>query len=300
MEHSSNRPEDFPLNVFSVTPYTPSTADIQVSDDDKAGATLLFSGIFLGLVGITFTVMGWIKYQGVSHFEWTQLLGPILLSVGVTFVLIAVCKFKMLSCQLCTESEERVLDSDPTSGGQSFVFTGINQPITFHGATVVQYIPPPYGSQEPLGMNAAFLQPMINACGLVPASGAAATIPSPPQYYTIYPQDNAAFVENEGYPPFVGVGNDRYAGSRDLCSFVQRHNEYRWLGLDLQAGDGDRKCRCRLPPRVGATDLRKCNCVLCCFRPSSDPDQLEGTQMEEEDCVRFSPPPYEEIYALPR
>ncbi|XP_038177185.1 transmembrane protein 174 [Arvicola amphibius] len=244
MEHSSNRPEDFPLNVFSVTPYTPSTADIQVSDDDKAGATLLFSGIFLGLVGITFTVMGWIKYQGVSHFEWTQLLGPILLSVGVTFILIAVCKFKMLSCQLCTESEERVLDSDPTSGGQSFVFTGINQPITFHGATVVQYIPPPYGSQEPLGMNAAaYLQPMINPCGLVPSSGAAATIPSPPQYYTIYPQDNAAFVENEGYPPFVGAGNDR---------------------------------------------------------PSSDPDRLEGTQMEEEDCVRFSPPPYEEIYALPR
>ncbi|XP_028727574.1 transmembrane protein 174 [Peromyscus leucopus] len=241
MEHSNNRPEDFPLNVFSVTPYTPSTADIQVSDDDKAGATLLFSGIFLGLVGITFTVMGWIKYQGVSHFEWTQLLGPILLSVGVTFILIAVCKFKMLSCQGCTEGEERGLDSDQTSGGQSFVFTGINQPITFHGATVVQYIPPPYGAQEPLGMNAAYLQPMMNPCGLglVPSSGAVAATPSPPQYYTIYPQDNAAFVENEGYPPFVGVRNDR---------------------------------------------------------PSSDANQPEGMQMEEEDSVRFSPPPYEEIY----
>lgn len=243
MEQSSNRPEDFPLNVFSVTPYTPSTADIQVSDDDKAGATLLFSGIFLGLVGITFTVMGWIKYQGVSHFEWTQLLGPILLSVGVTFILISVCKFKMLSCQLCTDNEERVLDSDQTSGGQSFVFTGINQPITFHGATVVQYIPPPYGSQEPLGMNATYLQPMMNPCGLVPSSGAVAATPSPPQYYTIYPQDNAAFVESEGFSPFVGAGHDR---------------------------------------------------------PSSDADQLEGTQMGEEERVCFSPPPYEEIYALPR
>ncbi|XP_036062755.1 transmembrane protein 174 [Onychomys torridus] len=245
MEHGSDRPEDFPLNVFSVTPYTPSTADIQVSDDDKAGATLLFSGIFLGLVGITFTVMGWIKYQGVSHFEWTQLLGPILLSVGVTFILIAVCKFKMLSCQWCTEGEERVLDSNQTSGAQSFFFNGISQPITFHGATVVQYIPPPYGSQEPLGMNAAYLQPMMSPCGLglVPSSGAVAATPNPPQYYTIYPQDNAAFVENEGYSPFVGVGNDR---------------------------------------------------------PSSDADQPEGMQTEEEASVRVSPPPYEEIYALPR
>ncbi|XP_004643552.1 transmembrane protein 174 [Octodon degus] len=209
MESSTSHPDDFPLNVFSLTPYTPSTADIQVSDDDKAGATLLFSGIFLGLVGITFTVMGWIKYQGVSHFEWTQLLGPILLSVGVTFILISVCKFKMLSCQLCKESEERVLDSEQTSGGQSFVFTGINQPITFHGATVVQYIPPPYGSQEPMGVNAAYLQSMANPCGLLPFPGAVGAVPSPPQYCTICPQDNAEFVEGEDYSSVMHSGNGR-------------------------------------------------------------------------------------------
>ncbi|XP_007941527.1 transmembrane protein 174 [Orycteropus afer afer] len=243
MQQGSNHVEDFPLNVFSVTPYTPSTADIQVSDDDKAGATLLFSGIFLGLVGITFTVMGWIKYQGVSHFEWTQLLGPILLSVGVTFVLIAVCKFKMLSCQLCKESEERVLDSEQTAGGQSFVFTGINQPITFHGATVVQYIPPPSGSQEPIGMNTTYLQPVVNPCGLLPPGGAAAAMPSPPQYYTIYPQDNTAFVADEHCSSFVGGGNDR---------------------------------------------------------SSAYLDQLEETQLEDEDYACFSPPPYEEIYSVPR
>ncbi|XP_069887438.1 transmembrane protein 174 [Dipodomys merriami] len=243
MEHGSSRLEDFPLNVFSVTPYTPSTADIQVSDDDKAGATLLFSGIFLGLVGITFTVMGWIKYQGVTHFEWTQLLGPILLSVGVTFILIAVCKFKMLSCQLCKESEDRVLDSEQASGGQSFVFTGINQPITFHGATVVQYIPPPYGSQEPMGVSTTYLQPMVNPCGLLAPGGAAATTPSPPQYYTIYPQDNTVFVQDEDCPPFTEGRDDR--------------------------------------PRPGAA-------------------RLEEAQLEEEDRARFSPPPYEEIYALPR
>ncbi|KAM5264482.1 transmembrane protein 174 [Ctenodactylus gundi] len=244
MEHSRHRLEDFPLNVFSLTPYTPSTADIQVSDDDKAGATLLFSGIFLGLVGITFTVMGWIKYQGVSHFEWTQLLGPILLSVGVTFVLIAVCKFKMLSCQFCKESgEERAPDPDQVAGGQSFVFTGINQPITFHGATVVQYIPPPYGSQEPMGMSPAYLQSVVSPCGLLASGGAATPMPSPPQYYTIYPQDNAVFVEDEDYPSLVDGGNERLSSAVD------------WLG---------------------------------------------ETPLEGEDRACFSPPPYEEIYTLPR
>ncbi|KAK2488573.1 hypothetical protein MC885_013593 [Smutsia gigantea] len=243
MERGGSHLEDFPLNVFSVTPYTPSTADIQVSDDDKAGATLLFSGIFLGLVGITFTVMGWIKYQGVSHFEWTQLLGPILLSVGVTFILIAVCKFKMLSCQLCKEGEERVLDSEQTAGGQSFVFTGINQPITFHGATVVQYIPPPYGSQEPAGMSTAYLQPVVSACGLMPPRGVVTAARSPPRYYTIYPPENAAFVNDRDYAPFVDGGNDR---------------------------------------------------------SSPDADRLQETPSGNEDSACFSPPPYEEIYSLPR
>ncbi|XP_051836429.1 transmembrane protein 174 [Antechinus flavipes] len=204
MQQNSNRMEDFPLNVFSVTPYTPSAADIQVSDDDKAGATLLFSGIFLGLVGITFTVMGWIKYQGVSHFEWTQLLGPILLSVGVTFILIAVCKFKMLSCQSCKESEERALDTDQTMSGQSFVFTGINQPITFHGATVVQYIPP-YASQDTVGVNATYLPPVVNPFGVANSGGPIVPVPSPPQYCTIYPHDNAAFIDDELYPTYMDM-----------------------------------------------------------------------------------------------
>ncbi|XP_016069915.1 PREDICTED: transmembrane protein 174 [Miniopterus natalensis] len=225
MERGSRPLEDFPLNVFSVTPYTPSTADIQVSDDDKAGATLLFSGVFLGLVGTTFTVMGWIKYQGVSHFEWTQLLGPILLSVGVTFILIAVCKFQMLSCQLCKEREERVLDSEPTAGGQSFVFTGINQPITFHGATVVQYIPPPYGSQEPTGVNPTYLQPGVNPCCLSPPGVVAAVPPSPPQYYTIYPSENPAFVDDQDRPSFMDGGRDRSSPGAEQLEETQRGGE---------------------------------------------------------------------------
>nr|KAF6356238.1 transmembrane protein 174 [Myotis myotis] len=170
MEQGSRPLEDFPVNVFSVTPYTPSTADIQVSDDDKAGATLLFSGVFLGLVGITF-------------------------------------------------------------------------PITFHGATVVQYIPPPYGSQEPIGVNTAYLQPVVNPCCLTPPGVVAAATPSPPQYCTIYPSENSAFVDDQDYPAFADGGDDR---------------------------------------------------------SSPDAELLEETQRGGEDSAGFSPPPYEEIFSLPR
>ncbi|XP_076994784.1 transmembrane protein 174 [Tamandua tetradactyla] len=227
MQHGP-RLEDFPLNVFSVTPYTPSTADIQVSDDDKAGATLLFSGIFLGLVGITFTIIGWVRYQGVSHFEWTQLLGPILLSVGVTFILIAVCKFKMPSCQVCSEGEERPPESEQTAGGQSFVFTGINQPITFHGATVVQYMPPPPGAPETLGVSTIHLQPATSPCSLLCSGGAVAATPSPPQYSTIYPWENAASAAGKG----DGASEDRSSLGADQ--------------LEGQLEDGD--CACFSPP----------------------------------------------------
>ncbi|XP_006263896.1 transmembrane protein 174 [Alligator mississippiensis] len=203
MEQNSNNVEDFSLNVFSVTPYQPSRSDALVSDDDKAGATVFFSGVFLGLVGITFTVMGWIRYEGITHLEWTQLLGPILLSVSVTFILIAVCKFKMLTCKLCKESDESASDMDQIPSRQSFVFTGINQPITFHGATVVQYIPPPYSAQEGTTMNPAHLHPVLG-CRSVSSSGES-TIPtsSPPQYYTVYPLENPAFTEDENYPAYL-------------------------------------------------------------------------------------------------
>ncbi|NWY46053.1 TM174 protein, partial [Sylvia atricapilla] len=202
MEQNNNNVEDFSLNVFSVTPCQPNRSDAVVSDGDKAGTTLLFSGVFLGLVGITFTVMGWIKYDGITHLEWTQLLGPILLSVGVTFILIAVCKFNMLTCKPCKEREENVSEPDQTASGQSFVFTGINQPITFHGATVVQYIPPPYPSQDSAAVGAGCLHPVLGFCsaaapGTPPVLAAASHHCCP-----AYALDNLAFTGDDSYAPY--------------------------------------------------------------------------------------------------
>uniref|UniRef100_A0A8C2F2P5 Transmembrane protein 174 n=1 Tax=Cyprinus carpio TaxID=7962 RepID=A0A8C2F2P5_CYPCA len=86
-------PSNIPVNVFSLMPVQePSSPDNQVSDGDKAGATLLLSGVFLGLVGMTFTAMGWTNYNVSHNYEWTQLLWPSLLSVGGTFMLISICK----------------------------------------------------------------------------------------------------------------------------------------------------------------------------------------------------------------
>ncbi|KAK2538880.1 Tmem174 [Columba guinea] len=202
MEQNNNNVEDFSLNVFSVTPYQQNRSDILVSDGDKAGATLLFSGVFLGLVGITFTVMGWIKYDGITHLEWTQLLGPILLSVGVTFILIAVCKFNMLTCKTCKEGDENVSDLDQAASGQSFVFTGINQPITFHGATVVQYIPPPYPAQEGIAVGSGYLHPVFSCCGAVSSSTSPIPSPGSPHFCPAYPLDNLAFTGDENYASY--------------------------------------------------------------------------------------------------
>ncbi|KAG9281966.1 transmembrane protein 174 [Astyanax mexicanus] len=184
-------PDDFAMNVVSVVPaQPPGHPEGQVSDGDKAGAALLFSGIFLSLVGMTFTAMGWINYEISNNFEWTQLLGPILLSVGGTFVIISICKFRMFSCQNCKiQTDEGMPEVDlPPLSGPSFVFSGVNQPITFHRATVVQYIPPPYTS------SAMPSRGMGSMAGLQPShQPLAVTVSTPPHYYSIYPMENAAF-----------------------------------------------------------------------------------------------------------
>ncbi|KAL0193264.1 hypothetical protein M9458_011560, partial [Cirrhinus mrigala] len=131
ISNGNQSPSDVPVNVVSLMhSQAPSASGSQVSDRDKAGATLLFSGVFLGLVGMTLTTMG-------HSYEWTQLLGPILLSVGGTFVLISICNCKL-------NNGERTPETDPLPP-----LSGPSQPITFHRATVVQYIPPPYTSVVP-------------------------------------------------------------------------------------------------------------------------------------------------------
>ncbi|XP_072372219.1 transmembrane protein 174 isoform X2 [Scyliorhinus torazame] len=250
MEQRSSNVDDFPVNVFSVTPCQPGAPGVQVSDGDKAGATLLFSGVFLVLVGITFTIMGWIKYYGTTYLEWTQLLGPILLSVGVTFVLIAVCKFRMLTCKTCKQINESTLETEQTPCGQSFVFTGINQPITFHGATVVQYIPPPYASpaQDGIAMNTTCLPSLNNSQCTNPPNGATGTTPCPPQYYTIYPLDSTTFTGDENCPPYQGPENEIIRIRRPIICKSARKWEKALLtiGSRLQLRRGPCSSRVRL------------------------------------------------------
>ncbi|XP_056312934.1 transmembrane protein 174 [Danio aesculapii] len=204
---NSSSPSDVPVNVVSLVPSeTLSSSDSQVSDGDKAGATLLFSGVLLGMVGMTFTAMGWAKNNGSNGYEWTQLLGPILLSVGGTFVLISICKFRMLSCLSCKQIEEErtpEVDTLPPLSGPSFVFTRLSQPITFHRGTVVQYIPPPYASVEP--------DPGLGHVNGLPSSHQplAVTMSGPPQYYSVFPMDNAGFISGEHNNPTVEQRENR-------------------------------------------------------------------------------------------
>lgn len=208
ISNGNQSPSDVPVNVVSLMhSQAPSASGSQVSDRDKAGATLLFSGVFLGLVGMTFTTMGWTYYNDSHSYEWTQLLGPILLSVGGTFVLISICKFQMLSCLSCEQnSGERTPESEPLPplSGPSFVFTRLSQPITFHRATVVQYIPPPYTSVVPDQNLGPINGPVKSHQPLeVPVS-------TPPQYYSVYPMENPGF----------------NSGEHDNATAEQRENRY--------------------------------------------------------------------------
>lgn len=71
------------------------------------------------------------------------------------------------------------------------VFTRLNQPITFHRSTVVQYIPPPHTSvvlDQSLCPGSSLLsshQPL------------AVTVNTPPHYYSMYPMENTGFNSGE-------------------------------------------------------------------------------------------------------
>lgn len=158
-------------------------------DGEKTAATLLFFGVFLALVGIIFTTMGWHHYLANPTFEWTQLLGPILISVGGTFMLTSVCKFRFISC--CRQIDEEVLvipAMEQTSMGHSYTLSTISQPIMLQGCTKMLHIPPVYNFRTQEVRQTIEFQP----AGSV--NGVHAAIPPP-----VYCVDSAAFIAEEAH-----------------------------------------------------------------------------------------------------
>ncbi|XP_042251010.1 transmembrane protein 174 isoform X2 [Thunnus maccoyii] len=153
-------------------------------DGEKTGATLLFSGVFLALMGVIFTTMGWQQYQVNLSFEWPQLLGPILISVGGTFVFTSVCKFGIVSCCRCRQWDEEVLVM-PVMEQTSFTLRGTNQPIVLRGGTTMLCIPPPYNFITQEVSQANEFQPGSSVSAALPPLNAACCA------------DNAAFTAEE-------------------------------------------------------------------------------------------------------
>ncbi|KAK5901220.1 hypothetical protein CgunFtcFv8_026115 [Champsocephalus gunnari] len=110
----------------------------------KSGVFLLFSGVSLGLAGATLTTMGRYHYPENSNFGWTQFLGPILISIGGTVMLISFYRFGVVSCGTCRQLGEGAPAMDQISIGPSIIFSGINPPIMLHNATAMFHLPPPY------------------------------------------------------------------------------------------------------------------------------------------------------------
>lgn len=137
---------------------------------EKTGAFLLFSGLFLLLAGVLFTNMGWQRYQVASVLQWSQLLGPILIAIGGTFMLTSVCRLTFNSLLPCVRSagEAPRPAMDQTPGGHSLTLSGVNQQVMLCGGTAVLSIPPPYSFVNQEACPARELQPatyVSGACG---------------------------------------------------------------------------------------------------------------------------------------
>ncbi|XP_070707158.1 LOW QUALITY PROTEIN: transmembrane protein 174 [Pempheris klunzingeri] len=190
METNSARNPTTVLNVppgdltQMVTPAPRPHQSDSLSDYKKTGAALLFSGVFLFLVGATFTIMGFQQYKTTPTFTPTQLLGPILLSVGGTFIFSSVCRFGVLSCWPCRQLDEEVLVlpvMEQTSTGHSFTLSHINQPIMFHGATTIPCIPPSYNYVT---------QEVCHVCELQPGGSMNGVHAAIPPHDAVCPVDN--------------------------------------------------------------------------------------------------------------
>lgn len=137
--------------------FSPTT--VSVLSGEKTGAFLLFSGLFLLLAGVLFTNMGWQRYQADSGFQWSQLLGPILIAVGGTFMLTSVCRLTFNSLLPCVRSEGEAPAAEQAPGGHSLTLSGVNQQVMLCGGTAVLSIPPPYSFVNQEACLARELQP---------------------------------------------------------------------------------------------------------------------------------------------
>lgn len=135
------RPPDDPTATASASPFPPHVGS--ALGREKTGAFLLFSGLFLLLAGVLFTNMGWQRYQVDSALQWSQLLGPILIAIGGTFMLTSVCRLTFSSLLACVRSEGEA-PPEQAPGGHSLTLSGVNQQVMLCGGTAVLSIPPPY------------------------------------------------------------------------------------------------------------------------------------------------------------
>uniref|UniRef100_A0A665W801 Transmembrane protein 174 n=1 Tax=Echeneis naucrates TaxID=173247 RepID=A0A665W801_ECHNA len=174
------------LMVMAVPAPPPLQSD-SLLDAKKTGWVLLFSGLLLALLGVAFTIMGWYRYQASSRFDWTQLLGPILISVGGTFMLTSFSKLSLFRCQACEEVVAAAVAAvrptmEQTTRGHP---RGRSPTITLHCATTMVCIPP---------TNNMVTQEVWRVVERQPGG---AHVAPPPPCGAIYYVDNGAFTAEE-------------------------------------------------------------------------------------------------------
>ncbi|KAG8456468.1 hypothetical protein GDO86_002305 [Hymenochirus boettgeri] len=189
MEQRDRQGEERSRNIF---PAIGNCSNRVVSYVSVCGAPALFSGIFLLFLGAILIMVG--RIQSYEHYNiWFQLVGPILLALGTIFILACVSGL-LVRCTFRKRLEEEQLGTDYLP--QSFVFTGMNQPINYHRDTALQYIPPPYPSQDGVSMDTASPLTIHSHNNSSTADGTLC----PPLYSSIYLRDNPTFVGDETSP----------------------------------------------------------------------------------------------------
>lgn len=190
MDQLASAPQTFSSNMAVQSPDT-------LLDRMKFGATLFFTGIFIDLVGVVFTVTGWEHYRANSTFEWTQILGPVIIIIGGTFIVTSVLKFKIVSCWPCGQWDEEATAMEETSTGHTFTLSCINQQVVFSGATTMLCVPPVYDFRNQEVRQTIDFQP-----------GRSVSLASIPSYESVCCVDNAAFTaEEESSAVNTGTGH---------------------------------------------------------------------------------------------